>query len=150
MLIELEGSRSHAYQDVAGYWTIGVGHMLTRDELFSGKLEIEDKLVRWRDGLTEEQIGKLLAQDLRTYEDAVNLAVRPLLRQPQFDALVSLCFNIGRSAFMRSTLVRKINQGLFTEIPGEMRRWIYAAGKTWDGLVARREVEIECWMERAA
>ena len=59
-----EGSRSAAYHDSAGLLTVGVGHLLTRDELSSGKVEIGAEYVKWRDGLSDEQIDLLLRQDL--------------------------------------------------------------------------------------
>ena len=39
-LAEWEGVRLTLYKDVAGYPTIGVGHLLTKDEISSGKIEI--------------------------------------------------------------------------------------------------------------
>ena len=148
MLIELEGSRSLAYPDVAGFLTVGVGHMLTRDELSSGKIMIDGERVRWRNGLTEQHIGRLLAHDLFQFERAVCENVIPMLRQNQFDSLVSFAFNVGAAAFRNSTLLRWVNSGRLSEVPEQMRRWIYAGGETRDGLVARREVEIERWNER--
>ena len=148
MLIELEGSRPEAYRDVAGFLTIGVGHMLTRSELTSGKISIASEAVRWRDGLSDEQIGLLLAQDLGRFEHAVAESVHLSLREQQFDALVSFAFNTGAAAFKRSTLLKWVNAGRSSEVPEQMRRWIYAGGAMHDGLVARREVEIERWNER--
>ena len=145
MLIELEGSRSHAYHDVAGFMTIGVGHMLTKDELTSGKIIIGDTAVKYRDGLDEGQIGVLLQQDLEEYEAAVNAFVEVELTQWEFDALVSFTFNNGARAFHGSTLRKFINDGRLTEAPEQFRKWIWAAGRTWDGLVRRREIEIKCW-----
>ncbi len=159
MLIELEGSRSRAYQDTRGFLTIGVGHLLTTAELMSGKIAIGDEAVKYRDELTEEHIGQLFQQDLEKYEAVVRQSVKPMLTQAQFDALVSFTFNTGVGEFRKdrwvggfrgSTLLKRINIGRFSEVPQEMRRWIYAGGETSDGLVARREVEIERWNERGA
>lgn len=159
MLIELEGSRSYAYKDQVGFLTIGVGHLLTKGELMSGKIGIGDEVVKYRDGLTEDHIGRLLQQDLEVYEAVVRQSVMPILTQSQFDVLVSFTFNTGPGEFRNnkwiggfrgSTLLKRINVGRFSEVPEEMRRWIYAGGKTLDGLVKRREVEIERWNERGA
>lgn len=153
MLIELEGSRSHAYRDVAGFLTIGVGHMLTRDELSSGKMIVGAGWgwIRWRDGLSADQIEVLLSEkDIRESEDTVNRYVTPMLSQNQFDALVSFAFNVGSRAFQNSTLVRRINTGNREDVPAQFRRWIYAGGETHDGLVARRETEVERWNEQTA
>lgn len=150
MLIELEGSRSHAYKDVAGFWTIGVGHMLTKDELTSGKINIGGIRVRWREGLSDDQIGHLLAQDLLRFERVVTESVLPPLNTAQFDSLVSFAFNVGAEAFENSTLLKWVNAGRLSEVPEQMRRWIYAGGEMLNGLVRRREVEIERWNERVA
>ncbi len=158
MLIELEGSRSEAYKDSAGLLTIGVGHFLTKDELSSGKITIDAlfdqdrepihrERVRWRNELTDEQIERLLTQDLAIYETAVSEGVDPILSQPQFDALVSFTFNVGAHAFTESTLLRLLNGGRPVEVPSELRKWIYAGGVTVDGLVRRREKEIQLWNE---
>ncbi len=159
MLIELEGSRSHVYKDHVGFPTIGVGHLLTKGELMSGKIGIGDKVVKYREGLTEDQIDALFRQDLEIYEAVVRQSVMPMLIRSQFDALVSFTFNVGIGEFHEkqnrwiggfrgSTLLKRINVGRFLEVPEEMRRWIYADGKTSNGLVTRREVEIERWKER--
>ena len=145
MLIELEGSRSHVYRDVVGFITIGVGHMLTKDELSSGRIVIDDERVPYSAGLSDKQIDVLLQQDLRWSEQIVHASVRSMIKQNQFDALVSFTFNTGAGAFSRSTLLKKVNAGEFTEVPRQFRRWIFAGGRTWDGLVARREKEIEQW-----
>lgn len=144
MLIELEGSRSDVYVDVAGFATTGVGHMLTKDELSSGKIVIDGEPVRYG-ALSSEQIDVLLQQDLREFEQVVDREALPIISQQQFDALVSFAFNVGTAAFGRSTLLKKVNAGEFVEVPAQFRRWIYAGGRTWDGLVARREKEIERW-----
>jgi lysozyme len=154
-LIELEGSRSLAYRDAAGYLTIGVGHMLTKAELSSGKIVIGDDAVRWGDGLSDEQIGQLFQQDLEVYERAVDQAVDVYLYEPQFDALVSFCFNVGigrfatatraGTGFLGSTLLRRINARELVDVPDQMRRWKWSGGRVLRGLVDRREVEIELW-----
>lgn len=146
MLMELEGVRGELYNDVAGLPTIGVGHLLTKSELASGKISIDREMVRYREGLSNEQIDKLFKQDISAYEKAVTRYVIPFLTQQQFDALVSFAFNVGIGAFRRSTLVRLVNKVQYDDVPAQLRRWIYSAGKTWDGLVARREVEIKRWL----
>lgn len=147
LITEWEGSKREAYEDEAGYLTIGVGHKLTRSELTSGKLCIACRDVRWRHGLTEEQVGDLLGQDLRRYEQVADEAVTVTVSQHQFDALVSFCFNVGVSAFRRSTLVRLLNSGLYDEVPGQLSRWVYAGGRVVQGLRNRREKEINLWVD---
>jgi len=95
-LMEWEGVKSKIYPDTAGLPTIGVGHLLTKDELHSGKISILGKPVHYRDGLSEQQIRDLLKQDIVSREAAVTNLVRVPLTQNQFDALVSFVFNVGR------------------------------------------------------
>ena len=150
LLGSLEGVRTTAYQDVAGLWTIGVGHLLTRDELSSGKVWIAGQPVRWELGLTDAQVAALLAQDIAPVEQAVSVLVRVPISQNQFDALVIFAFNVGREAFAKSSLLRRLNDGKPAEVPGQLQRWIYAAGQPVAGLRARRAAEARLWSEGAA
>jgi lysozyme len=94
-----EGSRNKAYKDSKGLWTIGVGHLIKADE---------QHLINTT--LTNDQVEDLLRSDLRWCSEAVESSVRVPLKQAQFDALYSLCFNIGETNFRKSTVVKKINE----------------------------------------
>ncbi len=140
-----EGSERKAYRDVAGLLTIGVGHLLTQDELHSGKIYIGGVGIDYRRGLTKEQITDLLAQDLKGFEKVVNENVKVPLSQSQFDTLVSFSFNVGPVAFKNSTLLKVLNKKQYDEVPKQLRRWVYAGGNKVRGLQIRRENEIELW-----
>ena len=147
ILRELEGCESNVYEDVAGLPTIGVGHLLTRSELTSGKLWL-DATATWldyREGLSLDDIDCLLRDDLGPAEVAVSTAVIVPLTQSQFDSLVSFVFNVGSSAFRQSTLLKRLNMGDYADVPTQLRRWIYAGGRRVPGLVNRREQEIGLW-----
>ncbi len=144
-LAEWEGFRLRAYRDAAGKLTIGVGHLLTRSELASGKLYLQGAALRYASGLTKPHVMELLSQDLKEVEAAVNDGVEVDLSQNQFDALVSFCFNVGAGAFLNSTLLKKLNQGAYEEVPAQLRRWVHCNGKVMPGLVSRREQEIVLW-----
>ena len=94
-----EGSRNKAYKDSKGLPTIGVGHLIKSDEahLLTATL-------------TDEQVEDLLRSDLKWCSEAVESSVRGNLTQNQYDALYSLCFNIGETNFRKSTVVKKINE----------------------------------------
>ena len=94
-----EGSRNKAYQDSKGLWTIGVGHLIKTDE---------EHLLN--ETLTDEQVKELLKSDLKWCSEAVESSVRVPLTQNQYDALYSLCFNIGETNFRKSTVVKRINE----------------------------------------
>lgn len=142
---EWEGSRSRAYRDAGGKLTIGVGHLLNKSELASGKIWIRGEAVRFATVLSEQQILDLLGQDLAGAEQAVNDGVEVNLNQNQFDALVSFCFNVGGGAFKNSTLLRLLNQGRYEAVPDQLRRWVRCNGEVVKGLIHRREHEIALW-----
>ena len=144
-LIEWEGFKSHVYKDSAGLPTIGVGHLLTQDELRSGKLSIRGVDTRYANGLSNVQIEDLFKQDLASREQLVRTLVQVPVNQNQFDVLVSLAFNIGRVAFQKSTLLKRLNSGRYEEVPAQLRRWVYSGGELVNGLVNRRENEIALW-----
>ncbi|ASO79311.1 lysozyme [Escherichia coli] len=50
---------------------------------------------------------------------------------------------MGAGNFRTSTLLRKINQGDIKGACDQLRRWAYAGGKQWKGLMTRREIERE-------
>lgn len=135
LLKQWEGCKLRVYKDAAGLPTIGVGHLLTREELVGGKYD---------DGITEAEAMELLAQDVAPAEKAVS-GVKVPLTQNQFDALVSFVFNVGTGAFRKSTLLRKLNSGDYAAVPVELRKWTRAAGKRVPGLVNRRDNEILLW-----
>lgn len=147
LLAEWEGFECEVYRDVAGLPTIGVGHLLTKDELASGKIFIRRKPVKYADGLTEQQVLALLAQDLKRLETVVSKSVKVSLSQNQFDALVAFTFNVGGKAFKHSTLLRLLNRGKYEDVPGQLRRWVHSGGQKVRGLVNRREKEITLWLE---
>lgn len=140
-----EGTELKMYKDVSGYPTIGVGHLLTKDELASGEIMIDGKPVIFLEGITMEQAIDLLGQDLRIAERSVNDNVKVPLNQNQFDALVFFVFNIGTGAFKNSTLLRMLNEGQYDQVPNQMRRWNRSGNRVVNGLVNRREKEIKLW-----
>ncbi len=145
LLAQWEGVRLEVYKDSAGLDTIGVGHLLTKSERESGHIVINGQPAPYANGLTNEQVMDLLAQDLERFEKAVTDNVTVPLNQNQFDALVSFAFNVGVNAFRNSTLLRLLNQGKYDEVPAQLRRWNKAGGRVVQGLVNRREKEIALW-----
>lgn len=95
-----EGKRNRAYKDTKGLWTIGVGHLIRPGE---------EHLITAT--LSDQEVKDLLKRDLEWCSEAVESSVRVPLAQAQFDALYSLCFNIGGTAFKNSTVVRRLNAG---------------------------------------
>lgn len=142
-LTKEEGVQFAPYLDQAGKTTIGVGHLLTPDELAAGTITIDGTPVPWRPQLTAEQVTALLAQDCAERETALsNLIVCPLGAH-QFDALFSLYFNIGDGNFKRSSLLKILNGGDWRALEEAWLMWKWAGGKPM--LLGRRQREVVLW-----
>lgn len=88
-----------------------------------------------------------MANDLKKFEAAANSAVKRPLNQNQFDALVSLAYNIGTSAFSQSTLVKKLNAHDIRGAADQFDVWVNAGGKRMQGLVNRRNKEKQLFLK---
>lgn len=108
-LEQREGKSNKAYKDVKRIWTIGVGH--TGPHVCEG--------LAW----TDEQIDDALRDDVKIAEDCINQVVTVVLTQNQFDALVSFIFNIGTTAFRRSTLLKDLNSGNYAQADKDFEMW---------------------------
>lgn len=146
-LFECEGCELQCYADSGGALTIGVGHLLTKAERTSGKIQIGQKSVRYGKGITRLHAEQLLAQDL-VAQQVWSWYVSVPLTEAQREALASFVFNCGLSAFQNSTLLKLLNQGKYDQVPTQLRRWIYDGGKVVNGLVNRRNKEIALWEGR--
>jgi lysozyme len=67
--------------------------------------------------------------------------VKVPLHQYEYDAYLSLTYNIGEGAFCRSTLVRKLNAGDYEGACKQILRWNNFQGRPLRGLTIRREKE---------
>lgn len=88
-----------------------------------------------------------LIEDTTYAGKAIQRCVREKITQDQYDALVSLAFNIGGGATCTSTLVRKLNQGDCRGAAEQFLRWDYAKGKRLRGLTNRRMAERELFLK---
>lgn len=128
-----EQCRLEAYQDGGGVWTIGYGHALGTDAA-------RWKGFKWSQG----QADSSLVADVGASEFVVARALegRPAT-QEQFDACVSLAFNIGGEAFRTSTLVKLWHAGAsLREVAKQFARWCKDNGQYVEGLAMRRGSEI--------
>lgn len=131
LIKQFEGFSRTPYRCPAGKWTIGYGHVI-RETGF----KIRDSTI------DEAQAEALLKNDLQRVEAAVSHFVTVPLSQQQFDALCSLTYNIGISAFSGSTLLRLLNAG-DKAASRQFLRWIYAGKQPLAGLISRRQKERE-------
>ena len=130
-----EGVRNKAYRDSAGIPTIGIGFIRYKVGARAGTR------VQMQDYLTDDEIKAEFTAQIAAYEDAVAEAVKVALTQSQVNALVSLCYNIGASAFKRSTVVRELNQRKYQAACKAIGMWNKAGGRVVQGLVNRRKAE---------
>lgn len=102
-LASLEGVGLSKYLDSVGVWTIALGATRT---------EIPD-LADWPLGksITLEEAFSLLRRSIVKYEKTINLALTTPVSQEEFDALVSICYNIGQRGAANSTFIKRINAG---------------------------------------
>lgn len=139
-----EGCILTAYQDSVGVWTIGAGHTSA-----AGAPKVTKGLK-----ITAAQADAILSRDLAAVEAAVNGVVKVALNQNEFDALVSLTFNIGNGAFKGSTLLRKLNAGDRAGAADQFLVWNKGtvSGKKVEikGLTVRREAERRQFLRPAA
>jgi lysozyme len=94
------------------------------------------------------QADELLRQDVIEIDQALAQMIRVPLMQHQWDALVSLIYNIGEGSFEMSTLRKIINRGEFDRVPAEIKRWRRAGGQVLPGLAVRRSAEAALWQGR--
>jgi lysozyme len=126
-----EGYRGEAYhatphEKAAGISTIGFG---TTEGVRPG-----DKIT------PERALGRKLA-DVQKFEGALKTCVRVPLHQYEYDAYISLSYNIGSGAFCRSTLVRLLNAGDYARACAQILRWNRQNGQVLRGLTTRRQQE---------
>lgn len=81
--------------------------------------------------------------DVQKFEGALKQCVKVPLHQYEYDAYVSLSYNIGSAAFCGSTLVRKLNAGDFDGACQQVLRWDKFKGKPLAGLTKRRQAEYQ-------
>lgn len=129
-LKQREGFKSEAYQDTGGVWTIGYGTIKRNGLPVQAGMRV-----------TEKEAETDLEADLAWAQTAVNQLVKVKLSQNMFDALVSFVYNVGETAFKKSTLLRLLNMGLYSMAAAQFMRWIYDNGKEIGGLLNRRRAE---------
>jgi lysozyme len=113
----------------ANFWTIGYGHLTSKDQA----------------PITAQEAEKLLKEDLW---EALYQTIRlcPILlfeSDARLAAIVDFTFNLGASRLAASTLRRKINAGDWKGAAVELRKWVWGGGRKLPGLILRREAEVE-------
>ena len=144
-----EGARLFPYDDQTGlhlnYWnknaTIGIGHLIH-----------EPEWEKYRNGITQAHAIKLLSVDVEPKESTVNKSLMTNVNQNQYDALVILCFNIGSTGFVNSSVRRIINDPVnhstgYNNLELAWKAWNKSNGKINRGLINRRLKEWSLYNE---
>ena len=126
LIKKFEGCELEAYKCPAGVWSIGFG--FTKD-------------VKEGDVWSQSHAEEMLDIELEEYEEYVTDLVDVPLNENQFSSLVAWCYNLGPTNLVQSTLLSKLNAGLYEDVPHEIKRWNKANGEVLEGLVRRREAE---------
>lgn len=113
--------------------TIGYGHLIKQGENF-------------RNGISEAKATELLRADIAIAERAVKNNITVPLSQNQYDALVSLAYNIGAKNFATSTVVKYINNpnfhsSVYPNLESAWKAWNKSGGRVMTGLSNRRNQE---------
>ena len=133
-----EGLVLKPYRCSAKVPTIGYGSTYYED---GTKVKMTDPPI------TKERAEKLFLDTLKHYEMCIYTSTRDDINQNQFDALVSICYNIGTHAFKKSTLLKRVNKDPNgNDIEGAFLMWRNAGGKPI--LLGRRQREYKLYSKK--
>jgi lysozyme len=125
-----EGVRNKPYKCPAKLWTVGIGHLIGDGKTLPPE---------WNKTFTNEEIDGILKHDLKHFELGVSKMLPNVpLRQHEFSAIVSWCFNLGMGAFQRSTLRQALLRGDKKAAMESLVKYCRAGGKILKGLQNRR------------
>lgn len=137
LLKKFEGLSLKPYLCPASIPTIGYGNTYYPN---GSKVKLTDPAI------TQAQADQYLLFLMPPYEKAVDSFCRDDINQNQFDALVSLAYNIGVGNLQKSTLIKKVNLNPNDPtIKAEFLKWNKGAGKVLAGLTKRRQAEADLY-----
>lgn len=134
----LEGREYVAYKDVVGVLTVCDGH--TGKDIIPGKR------------YTDKECDAITKSDLTRIARQVDQAIKVPTTETQRAAIYSFAYNVGASAAINSTLMKKLNAKDYSGACDELKRWVFAGGQKWKGLINRRDVEYQVctWSQKNA
>jgi lysozyme len=130
-----EGLYLSPYLCPAGVPTIGYGATYYED----------GSLVKLTDSpITKERAESLLLWMVKTKYLPAVIRLCPIVNTPErMAALIDFTFNLGAGQLKASTLRKRVNEGRWSDVPYELRKWVKGGGKVLKGLVKRREAEVQ-------
>lgn len=133
LIAAYEGFVDHTYTDAVGVKTIGYGH--TGKDVKSGQK------------ITKDAAKALLESDANKHWSQISQYIKVPISQSEAEAYTSFAYNVGVGNFKNSTLLKKLNQGKYSEACAQLNKWVYAGGKKLPGLVKRRNAEYTLCMK---
>lgn len=132
-----EGCILHPYLDSIGVPTIGIGCTYYED---GQRVKMTDP------SITMERALELFQNIYHPYEKVIWSVTRDDINQHQFNALVSICYNIGVGAFKSSTLLKRVNNNPWDQlITKAFLMWKNSGGKPI--LLERRKREANLYFK---
>lgn len=148
---EHEGLRLESYRDTGGVWTIGFG-----TTKYPNGIKVTEG-----EKITEQEAEEYLHYEVKQKASAIDLLIKDVpLNQNQYDAIVSLAYNIGIGAFAKSTLLKKLkvnphDKSIYVYAKDEngkpvvdsceFVRWCRDNGRIIEGLLIRRAHEADLY-----
>lgn len=137
LICMFEGFSAKPYLCSAKVPTIGYGNCYY---LNGKKVTLLDKPI------TELEAFEMFKAIADKFADKVSKLVTTPVDQNQFNALVSLAYNIGPANFAKSTLLKKVNfNHNDPSIRAEFLKWNKAGGQVLKGLTIRRTAEADLY-----
>ena len=131
LIRQFEGLRLSAYKCSANVASIGYGTTAG---------------VKMGQTITREEAEQRLRADAQRFADHIAALVKVPLNQNQTDALIAFVYNIGPTAFAKSTMLKLINRGLIEDAANQFLRWNRAGGEVLAGLTRRRMAERDLFL----
>jgi lysozyme len=132
---KIEGFSAKPYDDngsqPGGTWTIGYGTIMIRGKPVTASTP----------PISEAEAVELLMADMKGAAEAVARRLKVSLSEPEAAALISWTYNLGEGSLAGSTMLKRVNANVKSDVPAEMRKWINQAGKPLLGLLRRRWAE---------
>ncbi|HFQ8925000.1 TPA: lysozyme [Citrobacter freundii] len=125
----LEGREYTPYRDIVGVITVCDGH--TGPD------------ITWGKRYSDKECDALTRKDMQRIAGLIDPHIKVATTETQRAAIYSFAYNVGATATINSTLLKKLNAKDCAGACSELKRWVYAGGKKWKGLMNRRDVEYE-------
>ncbi|RKZ86047.1 MAG: hypothetical protein DRQ39_06290, partial [Gammaproteobacteria bacterium] len=142
-----EGYREKPYRD-GDKWAVGYGHNINIGDTINGETVTAADIAALNKSngdsmrIDNKEANRLLDEDIKKVTDSIDKTVEQPITQGQYDALTSFGYNVGTDAMEDSTMMKRLNEGKFDQVPKEYMRWTKANGKENPTLRRRRKKEL--------